>query len=218
MKRFLCIVTVLLFTLCACADSVHELAYKQAEACIFSSEYGGSFSNAAKWTGQIRVFIGGNYNASDVGFFYTFTKTMAENVPDMPDIVLVNDVDDANVTMYFVKLNEMMNYLDSYTEGNWGYFNCFWNGNHEIYRGRIAIAYDKCDSDARRHLMMEEFIGMLGIGNDHYLDSKSILYQNWTTTQALTSADWNMIRMLYNPQVYAGMSKSAALDVMKNIY
>lgn len=65
---------------------------------------------------------------------------------------------------------------------------------------------------------MEEFVGLLGLANDHWLDKKSILYQGWTTTQALTDADWNMLRMLYDSRITPGMSRDDALRIMRTIY
>lgn len=220
MKRILGAVLALFMLLAFTADaaSSHEIALQQAEACAFSAEYGGSVGYIRKWVSDVNVYIEGNYNYSDAGFFYSFIKQLSDNVPGMPVINLVNTADEANVRVYFVRLSEMGQVLTSYTEGNWGYFTFWNNGYGEIYTAEIAIAWDVCDSDARRHLLMEEFTGALGIANDHYIDSNSILYQNWTTTQNLTAADWNMLRMVYDPRVTPGMQKDKALRIMESIY
>ena len=201
------------------AQSAHDLALEQVKVCAFSAEYNnGGRDFVARWTDDIKVYIEGSYTNSDLAFFYSFIKDLADNVPGMPSVSIVNSEGEANVNMYFIKYNQMSSYLDNYTEGNWGYFTFWWNGFGNIDRAKIGIAYDKCDQEARNHLMMEEFIGMLGLANDHYLDSRSILYQKWTTVQKLTEADWIMLRMLYNDKIRSGMKYNEAINVMKNVY
>jgi len=220
MKRIISFLAALIavMLLTASAETSHDIALKQAEQCAFSAEYGGDVGYVRKWSGEIRVYITGSYNYSDAGFFYDFIKQLSDNVPGLPAIKLVDSEADANVRMYFVRLSEMGSVIPNYVSGNWGYFYYYYRNGGEIYTADIAIAWDKCDQDARRHLMMEEFVGALGLANDHYIDSGSILYQKWTTTQSLTAADWNMIRMVYDSRITIGMKQSEALSIMRNIY
>jgi len=213
----LILLLVLLLPCCSLAESAHELAYRQAEVCAFSAEYGDDRDCVVKWTDEIRVWFTGNYSAEDLSFFYDFTKQLAERVPGLPPVVLVNSREDSNVEVYFIRLSEMSSVLSGYVEGNWGFFT-YWYDNYAIDDVQIGIAWDVCDSRARNHLMMEEFIGALGISNDHWLDAKSILYQQWTTVQKLTDADWNMLRMLYDSRVTPGMGRQEALRIMRGVY
>lgn len=194
-----------------------DLALEQAKICAFSVEYGDGGGQVHKWTDPIRVYFSGNYTKEDLAFFYQFIQDMSENVPNCPPISLVNRKEDANVCFYYVRLKEMGTYISGYTEGNWGYFTFWWNGSGDINRMDIGIAYDKTNQKERNHLAMEEFIGGLGLTNDHYLDQKSILYQGWTTVQQPTDADWRMMRMLYDPRIVSGMTKEAALSVMATV-
>lgn len=219
-KRILSLLLVMLtlFPLTALALSDHDLAIQQMQVCAFSSEYNDNGRNTLRrWEDPIKVYFSGKFTEGDVAFFHDFIRQLRDNVPDMPSVSIVNDPMEANVNMYFVKLKEMKSVIPSYVEGNWGIFS-FSTWDDVIIRADIGIAYDKCDAKARKHLMMEEFIGMLGLANDHNLDKKSILYQPWTTVQKLTNADWLMLRMHYSRKVRAGMHISEAIPIMETIY
>lgn len=210
-------VLVLFLPLFSSAESSHDLAFRQIEVCAFSAEYGGHSGSVVKWTGEIRVFFSGKYETEDLAFFYDFIKRLSENVPGLPPVVLVNSEAESNVTVRFVRLSEMPSAVTNYVEGNWGMFT-YWYNSGVIASAEIGIAYDKCDRRARAHLLMEEFIGALGLANDHNLDQNSILYQKWTTVQSLTDADWNMLRMLYDSRVRPDMGREEALRIMRGIY
>ena len=78
----------------------------------------------------------------------------------------------------------------------------------------FGIATDVTDQKARNHLIQEEFIGALGLLNDHFLYSDSILYQPWTTVQQPSEVDWLMLNILYSPRLSPGMDKNKIHGVL----
>ena len=214
---FVLMVVVVLGAIPFAHSQAQDLALAQFETCGFGAEYHDTDSIIRKWAGEVKVFFAENYTNEDLAFFHNFLLQLAGNAPDFPPVSIVNREQDANVVVYYVRLDKMGQYLENYVEGNWGYFYLWYNGQQQITRVNIGIAYDVTTQAERNHLLMEEFIGGSGLSNDHYLDENSILYQGWTNTQQLTDADWRMLRMLYHPSIKPGMTKKQVLPIAEKI-
>lgn len=228
MKRFLAVfLMVMLLLSCVSAafagasrytSSDRKKAFQQFEECAFSAEYGGNGRDyTVRWEKPIAVYFEGDYSDDDLAFFFRFALELTENIPGMPEIRLTTDKEESNIRIYFTKLNKIGDYLSSYTEGNWGYFT-FWHSGNSITRAEIGIAADVTSQKQRNHLIMEEFVGTLGLANDHYLDRKSILYGEWTEVQSLTSADWLMLEFLYDTRFEAGQTWNALKPQLEKYY
>lgn len=224
MKRTLCLILTLLTLItslsCALADNFRyserekALALRQFEACAFSAEYGGDGRNyTVRWEKPIAVYFAGDYTDEDLSFFFRFITELSQTVRGLPEIRLTTDQSQSNVQITFTTLDRMGEYVSNYTEGNWGYFT-YWNMGSSISSLEIAIATDVTTQRQRNHLLMEEFVGGLGLANDHYLDDDSILYGEWTETQSLTTADLLMLCFLYDERISAGRTFN---DVQKSI-
>ena len=228
MKRlftvFLAIVFLFSFVSVTFADSMRftssdrQKAFQQFEACAFSAEYGGGDRDyTARWEKPIVVYFIGNYTDSDLAFFFRFALELAENVPGMPEIRLTTDKDESNIQIYFTSLDKLSESLSSYTEGNWGYFT-FWNSGSSITNAEIGISTDVTNQQQRNHILMEEFVGALGLANDHFLYEDSILYGNWTEVQSLSNADWLMLKFLYDTRFSAGLTWQALKPELEKFY
>ena len=82
----------------------------------------------------------------------------------------------------------------------------FFYSNYCLYDAEIGIANDVTTQEDRNHIVMEEIVGGIGLGNDHYVYSDSIIYQPWSNAQQLSEVDWLMLNMVYSPVVKPGMS------------
>ncbi len=180
----------------------------------FGSEYNSSTDRLVRWDSPIRIYVGGNPTQQDMNTLRSFIMELNLRVPELPNITLVNREADSNVQYFFVPLRQMGNYVSNYTEGNWGYVSYRYQ-NYRIYTARIAIAADATNQRQRNHLIMEEFVGGLGMGNDHYLYSDSIIYQPWTEVQAPSEVDWLMLNMVYSPHVQPGMSYTQVYNALQ---
>lgn len=229
MKRFTAFLLMTAIILLSCmpaafaekirySSSDLRTAFQQFEECAFSAEYGGEGRDyTVRWQKPIAVYFSGDYTNDDLAFFFRFATELTENVPGMPEIRLTTLKDESNVQIYFTKLNKMGDFLSSYTEGNWGYFT-FWHSGNSITRAEIAVATDVTNQKQRYHLIMEEFVGALGLANDHYLNRKSILYGEWTEVQSLTDADWLMLQFLYDERLEAGQTWHALKPKLEKLY
>ncbi len=183
-----------------------KTALEQFEACAFSAEYGGEGRDfIVRWEQPISIYFSGDYTNDDLAFFFRFLTELTEKVEGLPEIRLTTDQSESNVQIYYTTLDQMGDYISSYTEGNWGYFT-FWYTNNVITELQIAVATDVTNQYQRNHIIMEEFAGGLGLAYDHYIDEDSILYGVWTETQTLTDADWLMIQFLYDERFSVGQT------------
>lgn len=215
MKRLISIILVLLMLLGSAQAAekfsavspldAQEKSLQLVRSCAFGSEYGKAH-NLARWEQPLRIYVGGKPTQADLKKLDQFLLELTMYVPNLPNVTRVSRESDANVVIYYVPLAKMGNYVDNYQEGNWGFVSYWFNGRLQMTRMEIAIATDVTDQKARNHLLMEEMLGGMGVGNDHYAYSDSILYQLWTTTQSLSAVDWLMLNMVYHPDVHTNMT------------
>ena len=202
------------------AQEARTKALAAFDVSALSMEYPGSGARQGhliRWADSIRLYIGGKPTKKDRAIIDTMLLNLALRVPDMPNITLTSNKSASNVQMYFVPLKQLRNYVPGYVEGNWGMFH-FNYRNWTIYDVQIGIATDVTDQKARNHLIQEEFFGALGLPNDHYLYSDSIVYQPWTTVQQPSEVDWLMLNMVYSPLVSPGMQKDELHRIFTNAW
>lgn len=207
-------------TLAAPAYKVTDMRTARMDAldllmeCAFESEYHDDGRNElVRWEEPLTVYVGGSPTKADREWMDRFFFELQARVPLFPGITYVSDPASANVTYYFVKLNQMKDYISNYVEGNWGYVSFWWN-DYRLNRMEIGIATDVTNQKERNHLIMEEFINGTGLTNDHNRYADSIVYQPWTTVQEVSELDWIMLNMIYSPEAYAGMESERFYDAM----
>ena len=194
------------------------LALEQFRDCAFQPEYGDEGRTyTVRWEAPIHVYLGGDYTDADVAFFYNFISYLTENIYGMPEIRITPSIDDANVRMYFSPIDDMALYASNYTEGNWGFFT-FWYDGTRITSAEIAIAADVTTQEEHYHLMVEEFVGVLGLANDHYLNYNSILFADQNETYTLTEADRLMLEFLYHPDIPSGITWKEIEPLLNSMY
>lgn len=215
MFRLLALVTALLLLPCAALaaepfspgdpKSAQMAALELIHTVGYAAEYGTRGDNLIRWEEPLRIYVGGSPTRADLNTLNSFMIQLACRVPNLPNMTRVDSAASANVTIYFVPLAQMKNYVTDYREGNWGYVYYRYR-NFRLVSMQIAIATDVTDQKARNHLIMEEMVNGLGLGNDHYVYSDSITYQPWTTVQELSDVDWLMLNMIYHEDAYPGMT------------
>lgn len=180
----------------------------------FQSEYNNNSRDyMVRWEMPLRISIAGDYTQDDKAVLERFIHQLNEQVTWLPDVRMVSSANQANITMTMAKLDELIDYEPDYEEGNWGYFS-FWYDDYKINRGNIVIASDVTTQEERNHLILEEFIGVLGLANDITKFSDSIITQKWTTVQELSPLDWHMLNILYEPWLYPGITSHEAYDIL----
>ncbi len=191
------------------------LAYFNTVAA--NSEFNGS-KPITKWKNKIKIALHGDYNEADWATVNQMTEVY-NRIEGMPELsVLTEDLESANVNIYFVLSEDMPFYFSSYVEGNSGFFEVYWDGNYELYRSVIAISTNRTKAADRNHLIWEELTQSLGLMNDSYKYEDSIFQQQYSYVQYPSPIDFAILRMLYEPQVKSGQSAEEAIAILKNLY
>ena len=215
-KIFTALLVILMAVGCAGAETVFDplnatdgklKALELLEVCAFSSEFGERTEGGPliRWEEPLRIYVGGNPTQEDVAFLDEFLIELSFRVPLLPPVYRVYSEDEANITVYYAPMDELDEYVTDFIEGNWGMVTFFYS-NYCLYDAEIGIANDVTTQEDRNHIVMEEIVGGIGLGNDHYVYSDSIIYQPWSNAQQLSEVDWLMLNMVYSPVVKPGMS------------
>lgn len=173
----------------------------------FSPEYAGDERDfLLRWTKPIRASLAGDYTPEEEAFFEAFLDQLNQaGLQTFPGISRVAPGDDANMVITFCPLADMNKHVQGYVPGNWGIFYYYYE-NWALVHADIAIATDVNTTRDRQHLLLEEIVGALGLTNDIYTYSDSIIYQPWSTSQQLSDLDWLMLHYLYSNKLKLGMN------------
>jgi len=182
----------------------------------FTSEYpsGAQRGEIRKWTAPIRLNVHGSPTAEDRMALQRAMDGL-NALEGFPGVALVGG--GANADIWFVKLEDMDDAVPGYVEGNWGFFTVN-DDEGSITGATIAIATDVTDQAARTHLIHEELLQSTGLMQDEYEHPESIFYGEWTTTPEPAPMDWELLRMLYLPDILPDMSEKDAMAKLESIY
>jgi hypothetical protein len=187
-------------------------------AAAFHSEYGDTERDAMiRWEVPLKLFVKGETTSEDMHTLHIFLENLTAKIPGLPEISFTDTESEASVVISFVPFEDMAESLVNYVKNNWGFMNCF-SDDTSIRYGLIAIAADVTKQADRNHLIQEEFVNMLGLTADLDFGPESIIYQPYTTTQALADMDYEMLNLLYSPGLTYGMSLAEAKAALESVY
>lgn len=181
--------------------------------CAFSAEYGDERSTLLRWESPMTVYVGGRCTREDLRQVDEFLMELSFRVPLLPPIERVEYVSQADITLFFVPKERMGDYVKGYVPGNDGFVTYYYRDD-VIYSAEIAIASDATTQAERNGILREELINGLGLGNDQYRYSDSVIYESYNAAQTLSEVDWLMLNMLYSPYVRPGMTALEAYDAL----
>jgi hypothetical protein len=228
MKRITLIISLIIFsltftTISYASENIEtplKEKYTQEELDYFykialSLEYGNKSNVIHKWNQpEITVSIVGNpaeeyINQLD-NAIYNLNYILGDTKLKVVD-------KNGDLKIYFINHSNFHTYISDkdMAEQNWGYFDVWWNNNNEIYKGNIFIAIDKGSMQLQSHLIKEELTQSLGLTNDSYKYENSIFYQGWGDTPKYLDIDRSIIKLLYEPDIKSGMTKSEIQKLFK---
>ena len=204
---------LLVFGVLSCSSpnevTVLQNSYTDEEIAWFTEialeiEYG-SANFIKKWQKDVRIKVEGNPTPADL-------ETLSQVIDELSNLIRPINIfrvdTEPAITLYLVPRAEFKSYLPQYIEGNDGFFYVYWNGKKELSSGTILVTSENRITQLERsHLIREELTQALGLMNDSLKYPKSIFYKGWTDVQEFTALDRSIIKMLYLPEVKAGMKK-----------
>lgn len=191
-----------------------DQAIEYFQEIAFGSEWSEGDFPIRKWKSNPKITVIGSPTTEDSK---ALENTMNDINQAQDSITLTQQDENANITIYFVPLEEFDKYVSNPKEGNWGLFKYWWKDGYVINRAKILIATDKTTQKGRTHLIREELTQSLGLVNDSYSYPDSMFFQKYTYVDAFMDLDETLIKMLYEYEIQPGMKPSKAIEVFNNM-
>jgi len=180
----------------------------------FQGEYGDTQRSAIiRWTQPIVIYMKGDYTEEDVATLATLLYDLSEKVQDLPQLTMTTKPDGANVIMSFVPYERMGGAVTGYQEGNVGFVWVMYD-NYIVTSAEIAISSTVSSQKSRSAVIREEIVNMLGLLNDITCTKKSIICQHGKSVFDLSSIDYEMLNLLYDPLMIPGTTKERAGEIL----
>ena len=183
-------------------------------------EFGDASKITRKWNTEMKVFIGGESSSELLTEFEKIRNEINELATDGFRMTAVNDSSLSNYYIFFgtgTNYAEMFPSESNFVNSNWGLFYIFWNAQNQFYSGHMYVDIIRANSIEQKHLLREELTQSLGLAKDSPLYMESIFQSEWTTTNEYAPIDKDLIRLLYHPEMSAGLNETQADKVLREI-
>lgn len=180
----------------------------------FGLEYGNQSSVVHKWDKEeIKVSILGSPDKNHI-------KELKRVINELTDLTSIEFkfVDKcADIKVYFINHDDFTKYVSNnkLVQNSYGYFYVWWNRYNVIYKANVFIAIDRGVMGEYKHLIREEFTQCLGLMNDSNTYVNSMFYQGTGVEKEYTYTDEAIIKLLYEPSIKPGMTKSKINRIFK---
>ena len=203
------------------------------------TEYGGGFDVTQKWESVMKIFVGGNPSGELISELNLIITEINELVTDPFSVHIVKDSLQSNFYLFF---GSPQDYIDLFPEqriyidiNNVGLFHISWD-NFVITSGHMYVNIDLNDSKLKKHILREELTQSLGLPKDLPYSmgiifengdfiaetftnaiKNSIFYEGMSNLNSYNWADRLIIRLLYHPNMSAGLDDERVDNVLKGI-
>ena len=183
------------------------------------SEYGPDFRISRRWHSDMKVFVKGDYEL----FLYEEMIKIVGEINDLAQdgfkVEIVDQEKDANFTAYIMTKEEYLQFHPEASERikvNDGLFSLTMD-DFTIVNGNLFIDAELRSQEHQKHLIREELTQSLGLGNDIEFYPNSIFYQQPSRVTEYSLNDKEIIRLLYHPNMIAGLSEQTVRSVLADI-
>ena len=166
-----------------------------------------------KWQTNPRIRVNLNPTAADRQFL---TALIAEINSIQGAIVLSEVQSGENVDLYFVSTNQFTD-CDPHAENGYAAYFVRYDNTHVPYvidGANVMIASDIAQ-DARQAAMRQDITQMLGLPNDSDRYPDSAFREDWPLPSEYSAIDRDILRLLYDPHLKAGMSYNDVRNVVE---
>lgn len=171
----------------------------------FGSEYGGSEPVLRKWEKeQVHIDPEGEILPQDSACLNTVITDF--NLLSNSAKLIINE-NNGDITMHFAPESKFKELEPNYVPVNYGFFWKWWDTQNNIKSAQILISSTGITDRERCHLIREELTQSMGLGNDSKKYPESIFSADWTSTTKYTDLDSQLIQILYNEGLTAGIKR-----------
>lgn len=183
-------------------------------------EFGDASKITRKWDSDLNVFIGGEPSPELLMELETIQNEINGLATDGFKVNVVNDSLQSNYYIFFGRGHdyaELFPYIADQVDSNWGLFSLWWNGQDHFTRGHMYVDMIRNNPTEQKHILREELTQSLGLAQDSPLYQESMFQIDWTTTTEYAPIDKELIRLLYHPDMNAGMDEDQVDEVLRAI-
>ena len=183
-------------------------------------EFGNTTAVTRKWAADMKVFVDGNASAEAKAELKKIVAEINALVSDGFKISIVSRREDSNMLLFFGSKSaygELFPKEASLLKGASGLCTISWNNKNHIIRGHIFIKNENISAVEQRHVIREELTQALGLGKDSPRHMDSVFQSSYTTPTEYAAIDKQLIAILYNPKMDAGLAAPDVENVIANI-
>ena len=172
------------------------------------AEYGNNTQVLKKWAGPMRLFVGGNPSQILQEEMYGIITEINALTTDGFYIIQTADSLQANAYLFLGSAQEFAKRVPmapSILASHNGLVQLTSNGTFEIQKAALFVDTDQSFIDEQKHVLREELTQSLGLLNDVKYYPSSIFYEAQSYGDSFSTNDREIIRLLYNPGLIAGM-------------
>jgi len=183
-------------------------------------EFGNTSEITRKWNSKMKILVGGSPSSEMLAELERIKIEINDLLTDGFTIEIVNDSIQSN---YYIFLGSANNYVKIFPNqsnlvgSNWGLFHVYWNSKNQLNEGHMYVDIDRANAIEQKHLLREEFTQSLGLAKDSPQYIESIFQSEWTTTNEYADIDRDLIRLLYHPDMAAGLNAIQVEEVLIEI-
>jgi hypothetical protein len=197
--------------------SVEDVIRYFNEVCL-DAEFvnGGDPTRLQRWEEPILYTCVGNPTEKDNEVLNGFVEWL-NTVEGFPGMRETEDAALSNLQIHFYGWDDYIALMGDNFYGTDGGVTFWYNGADEIYRGVIGYRTD-IGQEIRNSVILEEIYNGLGPVNDTDLRPDSVIYSGYSTPQSLTEIDKLILKLLYHPQMWCGMTAEHCEEVIRQLY
>jgi len=204
------------------------------------TEYGDNFQVTQKWSHAMNIFVGGSQNDELLSELKLIKNEINELVTNGFSVNIVNDSLQSNFYLFFGSPQDYTNLFPGEYENvivnNFGLFHIYTDHNFEIISGHMYVNSYLEDPKLKKHILREELTQSLGLPKDLQYDlgnifvgcdfiaetftnaiKNSIFYEGMSSLNSYNWADKLIIRLLYQPNMSAGLDVDRVDGVLRRI-
>lgn len=173
-------------------------------------EFGNASAITRKWREPLRVFVAGSANTELREELDVIVDELRELITDDFEISFVETREESNYVVFFGsgdQYGQMFPNAAGAVASNWGLFFVNWDSEQYLNSGHMYVDIFRANELERKHLLREEFTQSLGLARDSERHTNSIFQSVWTRTVEYSDLDRELIRLLYHPEVRAGLDE-----------
>lgn len=175
----------------------------------------GDPSRLQRWATPIFYHVYGEPTDADLAVLEDFVAWL-NTILSFPGMYEIDDPAAATMRIHFTDQDGLLDIMGSDFTGLDGAVT-YWYDNDEIYDCTICIRTD-IGQYVRNSVIMEEVYNGLGPIQDTSLREDSLIYSGYSEPQELTEIDEMLLRLVYHPDLKAGMNAEECEAIIRQVY